>query len=412
VRRPEAEEFYETIGGGGQPNGFGQLVPHTAGHAHSAQIDGFASAAGPATSERPLPTTTTDAYGSRLAGGGGARREPPPAAESGAWPEGAGPRDSQPAGSSQPAQQTNRAPQSSPSQPQAQFQPQAQSQPQQQQPQQQQQQPVVVPVTYVTTLTYLTTVLHGTHTLETSHEQVERSTKLATLNAQLMDQIEHRLPLIEPTATLALSSRTKGRGTTMVNLKSAVSAYNQELVEALGQPGLQPTSLPSVPPAPAEPQQASAATSGEQSAPEVEPQQVQQVAVSRQGRPSSVAAVGRVRPSRTVDLRELQEARKQLLTEYVYSFTMRPQDNEQTGPGERAAASVLRSELVRGPPLDAGQLMNELAARMASGQPEQQVAGRPQLGLIDSNGLLRVGGNAPDDSLSSALGANQINLGK
>ena len=352
VRRPEIEEFYETIG-----NGFSSTSLNSA----STAIDGFGapSRAQPATGGEAAATTSTvpslqsagagaDLYGSRLAPGEqpaeelAAHRQPPVGLEA----------------------------------PQRQQQPQLQQPAAPQQQQQPQQPPVMVPVTYMTTLTYLTTVLHGTHTLETSHESVERSTRLATLNAQLMDQIENRLPLIEPTATVSLSSRTKGRGTTLINLKSAVSAYNQELVEALGQSGaggsgqVQPTSVPSEPPV--------ALQTASQP-------QLQQVPIQRQ-RPRQ--PVGR-RPSRTVELAELEEAKKSLLTEFVYFYTVRPLDPAD----QQAPVTSVRSELVAGPSVDNQQLMGQLMAQAATGGL-----------LIDSNGLMR--------AESGAEPATALNLGK
>lgn len=219
---------------------------------------------------------------------------------------------------------------------------------------------VLVPVTYMTTLTYLTTVLHGTHTLETSHESTIKSTELATLNAHLMDQIEHRRALIEPTATISVSSKTKGKGTTIVNLKSAVSAYNQELVEALG---VQSSAVPSA-------------------------TQVAPSAAAPQAKTSNV----RHRASRTLELAEVEEARKSLVTELLYLYTMRPVGAQQDAGIE---ATSVRSELIPGKTLDSGELLRYLAAEQASGTQ-----------LIDSNGFMRLESRRPDDMRSA------INLGK
>lgn len=328
VRRPEIEEFYETIGG--NLNGGATTIDGFGAPSRGQVLSSSSSSNSQAPVEQPPTTPSGEFYGSRLSSSSDSS-------------------SNQPEANQQPAPKAVEQPAvGSPQQPQ---QPQ-----QQQQPQPQQQAPVLVPVTYMTTLTYLTTVLHGTHTLETSHESVVKSTELATLNAQLMDQIEHRKPLIEPTATLSLSSRTKGKGTTIVNLKSVVSAFNQELVDALaGQP----------PPPPSQEQAASLR-------PTAATQQRQQL--------------------RTLELADLESAKKSLLTEYVYSYTIK----QQQQPDDQPAATSVRTELVTAS-ADNQQLMQHLQ------QLASVSAGLAQ--PIDSNGLLRVNNLDGREEM-------QLNLGK
>lgn len=349
VRRPEMEEFYETIG----QNGLSSSPAEGSIEGFGATSRAQSSTSPPITVTSSEPTTASaDLYGSRLNG---------PASDTSM------PEASLSAAKLEPAVASSPPP-SSPEPPPA--------QPAQQQAGREQQvvanSPVMVPVTYMTTLTYLTTVLHGTHTLETSHESVVRSTELATLNAQLMDQIEHRLPLIEPTATLSVSSKTKGKGTTIVNLKSQVSAYNQELVEALGvnlgqtssaQPSqIQATSVLEPAP-PASVGALPAATTP-----------TNRLTSNRSRQPARVASQ---RPAgRPVEMAELERAKKSVVTEYQYLYTMRPLEANPESSQPEVTTSV-RSELVSAS-LDSNELMNEL-----------MVGGAPQ--LIDSQGMLRVG---------------------
>lgn len=313
VRRPEIEEFYETIGGnlnGGPSTTIDGFGAPSRGQAAQSQSSSSQTSSG--SREQAPPTTPAgEFYGSRLSS------EQPSQPSS----------NQEPAVAAAPARQSEPVPT-------------------------QQQAPVLVPVTYLTTLTYLTTVLHGTHTLETSHESVVKSTELATLNAQLMDQIEHRRPLIEPTATLGLSSKTKGKGTTIVNLKSLVSAFNQELVDALaGQP------------------------------------QQEQVRPTATASPAS--------QPKTVGLADLQAAKKSLLTEYVYSYTIN-NSRQNVEP-----VTSVRSELVTAS-LSNQQLLQHLQ-RLAPAAGGEAASGLAQ--PIDSNGLLRV--NNLDGREET-----QLNLGK
>lgn len=358
VRRPEIEEFYETIGATG---------PFPSSLNAATTIDGFGVPSKQPAPEVPVTTTTTlasnDLYGSRLSAGAAAASESVSTEQEPARSSTEASRVRQP----EPERESASAPEP------------AQQQPQQQQPQLQTSlvSPVMVPVTYMTTFTYLTTVLHGTHTLETSHESVVRSTELATLNAQLMDQIEHRLPLIQPTATLSMSSKTKGRGTTIVNLKSAVSAYNQELVEALGV-----NTLPASSSAGANQQQL--ATALAQPADKPSKQMVNQQQQLRGSNNGNINNNNKPlnRASRTVDLHELQEAKKSLLTEFVYLYTMKPVDGS-VQPSQLVTS--VRSEMFTGTPLDGNELMS-LVAQQSNNNNNNQAG----VQLIDSDGLLRI----------------------
>lgn len=368
VRRPEIEEFYETVG----QNGLLSSLNNPA----AGNIDGFgASGQAQSSTNSPLAPSSessanaADLYGSRLSASGSS------------------PSDSSSTGEPSSTSTESGSPAAPPRA--AVFESPAEVSPSELAKQPPSSAPVMVPVTYMTTLTYLTTVLHGTHTLETSHESVVKSTELATLNAQLMDQIEHRLPLIEPTATLSLSSKTKGKGTTIVNLKSAVSAYNQELVEALGVGGnensaverptqVEPTSVLG---APAEP-----SASSQPATTRLTSNKFRQPARANQAQRAPSRG-----STRTVDLAELERAKKSLLTEYVYLYTLRPVASDS---GQAEVTSV-RSELLSAS-LDSAQLMNELMAGSAPGIPQ----------LIDSEGILRLsrpGGEPP---------AGGLNLGK
>lgn len=345
VRKPEIEEFYETIAQQGNnqfgsPSGIGNL-----GSALTTQIDAFGSASRPkkqqqqaaAASSTTAATTTQansserdspagpDLYGSRL-----------PAVS--ANEQFASPADSIPTNNNNNVENVQ----------QANVNGNLQREPQQQQAAS----PVLVPVTYMTILTYLTTVLHGTHTLETSHESTVKSTQLATLNAQLMDQIEHRKPLIEPTMTLAVSSKTKGKGTTLVNLKSLVSAYNEELVEALGQQQ-QATSTLINPLTTVQPTATFAS--------EVEPTAVAKLAANEP------AVLG---------LADLQNARKSLVTELTYHYTIKPLQAANNNQASIDTTSV-RSELVNAKSLEADELA-------------QIIGSKQQAQLIDANGLLQL----------------------
>jgi len=363
VRRPEIEEFYETIG-----NGFASTLNAATtidgfGSQSRAQQSGSSTPAPsqPASEEKGASTTTAaDLYGSRLS------------ATAGEQAEERGQQRARPSPQPQPQSRPDGQQAALASLPQA-----------QQDGPLQLASPVMVPVTYMTTLTYLTTVLHGTHTLQTSHESVVRSTELATLNAQLMDQIEHRRPLVQPTATLSVSSKTKGKGTTIVNLKSAVSAYNQELVEALGAgQSVQATgTLSSV--APSSELPAAASERPKLASNKFRGSQQQQ----QPARPL-------LRASRTVDLSELQEARKSLLTEYVYLYTMKPLD----GLPSRPEITSVRSELVTGS-VDGNELAAQLMAASAGAH------------LIDSNGLLRINQETAPLNLGKLCNRRRVGVG-
>lgn len=411
VRRPEIEEFYETIGNGFSSStlnsattidGFGapsrssatsaptsstsSSITTTTATAASTTVASSSTTSGD--NERaPITTTSGDFYGNRLVS---SNAEAPVGSSFSPEESSRGGSDQAPSASTM-LPPSNRQPQ--PPTREAALQPvlpnndnnnnsknnnnninNANSQ----------QAPVMVPVTYMTTLTYLTTVLHGTHTLETSHESLVKSTELATLNAQLMDQIEHKLPLIEPTATMSLSSKTKGKGTTIINLKSAVSAYNQELVEALGveQAGLnggnngvqiQPTAVTNLPALTESsagiPQAASnnRLTSNKFSRPQNQLSRISGQQQQRNGNPAPLN-----RGSRTIELSELAEAKKSLLTELVYSYTMKPVS------GNAEPVTSVRSEIMVGQSVDGNELMGQLMTSSGAVQ------------LIDSNGLLRI----------------------
>lgn len=381
VRRPEMEEFYETVGASGSNS----ATPNEA-----TTIDGFGAPSrsndASSTTTTNTPSTTTDLYGSRLPSELSA---PQPAAD-----------ERLPAASTEAAAPVSASAQPSANQmgsiadqwQQQNRQLQAPQAPQSPNVVQAEQQVVRVPVTYLTTMTYLTTVVHGTHTLETSHESLVRSTELATLNAQLMDQIEHNRPLIEPSQTVAVSSKTKGRATTIVNLKSAVNAYNQELVEALGVPAapnqmIQPTQVATI----NQPSSVLAAAVGATTG-------ASQQQPARQG--------NNKKPLRSIDLNELQEAKKSLITEYVYHYTIKP-ISDQSVVGQPAmidsiTTTSLRSESVQ-PSVDGSELMSRLMGMDSDGAAASQQNQK----LIDSDGRLRINQFADQQSAPSA-----INLGE
>lgn len=212
-----------------------------------------------------------------------------------------------------------------------------------------------------------------------SHESVAKSTELATLNAQLMDQIEHRRPIIEPTATIQVSTRTKGKATTIVNLKSAVSAYNQELVEALGVAplGVATSSIEGL---------ASALLptgSGIES--QIRPTQ------TLNSQPNMQTPI--IKSPSVIDLADLEGAKKTLVTELVYQYTFRPAG--PPGVIEGATNNLvdpttsLRSETLAAKSLEPGELANLIVNKQQT---------------IDKNGLLRL-------ELAEA-DAKAINLGK
>lgn len=372
VRRPELEEFYETISSAGNPSSMTTQIDafgsSSASSGQTASLVPRIAGSTSTTSATTLAATNSDndSFGSRLSGSIGS---------SGLDQSNPGslnehqlrPTINEQLSSEAEHHSSNTHTNQNSNEHQSQHNVQS-NQNQNQGPNQQQAGPVLVPVTYMTTLTYLTTVLHGTHTLQTSHESTVRSTELATLNAQLMDQIEHRRPLIEPTATMSVSSKTKGKGTTIVNLKSAVSAYNQELVEALG---VQATSAPTI----------------------IPPMDLQPVAVGTTTTTTS-NSVGfsdnelqannnnnKIRVSRTVDLNDLEGAQgKSLMTELHYYYTMRPASGIGSQiSGQTIDVTSVRSELIGAKSLDSNELLGVLVADQTDGNQ-----------IIDSNGMLRL----------------------
>lgn len=434
MRRPEIEEFYETIGGGGFSSASLNEATTIDGFGAPSRLQGASSSSSgnsPAqatTTSASIITTTTNAnansnsgdlYGSRLSAGNNS-------------PQSASENESTTAASqSQSQSQRQNQEQSAASRQQAQAQSQSQAA---RQPAVMasvmeigQIQPVMVPVTYLTTMTYLTTVVHGTHTLETSHESLVKSTELATLNAQLMEQIEHKLPLIEPTATVSLSSKTKGKGTTIVNLKSAVSAYNEELVEALGVANvlnsnqasstrIQPTALLELPLSTASPQ-ATPIGAGGAIGNRLTSNKFKQPNRQRQrpgGAGGSSSASQQAANSALLDLSDLQEAKKSLITEFVYMYTIKPVDLGNSAALEPATTSI-RSEFVTAsqqPPVLAFgsapgsvESADQLLSKLANGH--QSAAANGAGHLIDSNGILRI-----NQALASSDQLAPINLGK
>lgn len=113
------------------------------------------------------------------------------------------------------------------------------------------------------------------------------------------------------------------------------------------------------------------------------------------------------RPSRTVDLADLQEAKKSLLTEFVYLYTMKPVDGGANVQASDIITSV-RSEMFTGSPVDGNELMSSLQLILAQSGNNNNNNNQPGVQLIDSNGLLRINQEAQFAPLN--LGKLALNI--